>query len=86
MNPLLQAALTSILRWALTLAAGYFVRYGIWSQGDAEVYVTAAAMALLTLGWSLWGKYRTRITILTALELPAGTTEHELGNTMKRQA
>lgn len=75
MNPILSAALGSILRWLLAMGAGVFVQHGIWTDADAQTYVMAASMALLALGLSLWSKYRGRIAFLTALALPAGTTE-----------
>jgi hypothetical protein len=84
MNPLASAAIGSILRWALTFAAGIFVQHGIWSQNDSERYTAAASMALLTLLWSLWQKYRTHLNILTALRLPAGSSQEKLAETVKR--
>lgn len=75
---LLLEALGSILRWLLAFGAGYLVRHGVWSQGAADGYVTAAAtaiaMALVSIGWSLWQKYSARIKLLTALSLPAGSS------------
>src|SRR5687767_5499623 len=78
MNPLLAAALGSILRWLLAFGAGFFVERGIWSSDDAATYVAAAAVALLALAWSLWNKYRGRVKFLTALAMPAGATEAEV--------
>lgn len=78
MNPILSAALGSILRWLLVFLAGYFVQAGIWSGAEAETYVTAAVLGLLGLGWSLWQKYRSRIKLIAALNAPAGTTEGDL--------
>ena len=78
MNPLLQAALGSILRWILALGAGYLVKAGIWTADDASSYVIAAALALLALGWSAWEKYHSRVKILTALWMPRNSTEHEV--------
>lgn len=77
MNPLASAAIGSILRWALAIGAGYLVNANIWTGEEAGIYVTSATMALLSLGLSLWQKYRGRIKLLTALEL-AGATEHEV--------
>ncbi len=68
MNPILSAALGSIIRWALAAGAGYLVKAGIWSGTDAETYVAAGAMAVLGLGWSLYSKYHGRIKLLLALE------------------
>lgn len=78
MNPIVVEALGAILRWLLTLGAGYLVKAGIWTGSAAETYVAAAAMGLLTLGWSLWQKYKTRSRLLTALWMPHGTTEAQL--------
>lgn len=57
MNPLLQQALGAIVRAILTGAAGYFVRHGIWTATDAETYIGAAALFVLSVGWSIWQKY-----------------------------
>lgn len=78
MNPILSAALGSILRWALAAGAGYLVKAGIWTGSDAETYVAAGALGLLGLGWSLWNKYHGRVKFLTALTMPAGTTENDV--------
>lgn len=78
MNPMLVAALTAIVRWAFTFLAGFLVNHAIWSQSDAERYVTAAAIATVTLGFTLWSKYRSRIKLLTALTMPSGSTEQEV--------
>jgi C4-dicarboxylate-specific signal transduction histidine kinase len=77
MNPMAEAALGSILRWAFAIVAGYIVKQGIWSAGDAERYVAAAAIATLSLAWSAWNKYRGRMKLVTALQL-AQATEHQV--------
>ena len=78
MPVLLQQALGSIIRWALTFVAGYLVEHGIWTQADAQTYVAAAALAATALLWSLWQKYKSRIHFTTALEMPAGATEQQV--------
>jgi hypothetical protein len=75
MNPLLSEAIGSILRWLLAGAAGWLVQHGIWTQAQSQTYIMAAALAVLSLGWSLWQKYKSRVHFLTALEVPAGTSE-----------
>lgn len=75
MNPMFQAALGAILRWGLTFLAGWFVQHGIWTGNEAEAYVAGAAVAVLTLLWSLWNKYRSRVKFLTALTMAPGSTE-----------
>ncbi len=78
MNPVLQAALGSILRFAFAALAGYLVKAGIWTGSEAETYVAAGTLAGLGLGWSLWNKYHDRLKLLVALSMPRGTTENEV--------
>lgn len=78
MNPLLVEALGSIVRAALQVGAGWLVGHGIWSQSDAEKYVGALALALITLGWSIWQKHGMRSKLVTALALPAGASEQQV--------
>jgi hypothetical protein len=67
MNPLLVEALGSIIRAGLMILAGYLVKHGIWTDSDAANYVSAAALAIIGLGWSIWQKYKNRLTLVTAL-------------------
>lgn len=78
MNPILQAALGSILRHVLTGAATWLVARGVWTNEDASTYVAATALALLGFGWSFFQKYRAHINILAALDLPAGSDLYDL--------
>lgn len=78
MNPLVQEALGSILRFGLAIGAEWLVEHGVWTQGNASIYVTAASLGILSLGWSFWSKYKSRIHLLTALTMPPGTTEAAL--------
>jgi hypothetical protein len=75
MDPMLTAALGSIIRWALSLVVPYLVSAGIWTADEATAYVTGLSLAILSLGWSLWQKYRSRLRFLEALDAPAGTPE-----------
>lgn len=69
------AAIGAILRWILALGAGYLVSHNIWTSADASTYVTAASLALISLGWSQWQKYSARRVLVTALASPFSTTE-----------
>lgn len=77
MNPILSEAIGSIVRWALAIGAGYIVTAGIWSPEDATKYVAAGALAIIALGWSLWQKYSSRVTLLTALGAGTPLTENQ---------
>jgi hypothetical protein len=72
----------SFVRWFLMLEAGWLIQHGVWSQSQADQYVSFLAAgivtALGTLAWSLWQKYHARVKLLTALASPAGTTPDEL--------
>lgn len=70
MNPMLAAAIGSVARFVLALGAGYLVRGGVWSQSDAALYVEAATLAAISLGWSWWQKYHGRRKLVVALNLP----------------
>ncbi len=70
MNPILQAAIGSIIRWCLALLAGYLVKAGIWTGSDAQTYVAAGSLAILALGWSIWQKFRSQVKGLVASKLP----------------
>jgi hypothetical protein len=78
MSPLAVNALQAIFRWALTLAAGYFIKAGIWDATEAESYVAAGAVALVTLGWSLWQKYHAALYQAIAQMLPHKSTLAEV--------
>lgn len=84
MNPIASAALGSILRWLLALGSGWLVTKGIWTEAEATTYITAAALGILSLGWSLWQKYKSRKTVLTALMMPQGKTEDDVTDFIKQ--
>jgi uncharacterized membrane protein YjjB (DUF3815 family) len=78
MNTMFAAAVGSILRHLLTGAAALLVSRGIWSDAEAATYVSAAAIALVGILWSLWEKHQSRFFLAAALNAPAGTTKEEL--------
>lgn len=75
MNPLLASALGSIVRAMLIFCAGWLVNHGIWTQADAETYAAAASLAIVSVGWSIFQKYKSRVSFLTALQAPQNTSE-----------
>jgi hypothetical protein len=78
MNPILQSAIASILRWLLALGAGFLVKHGIWSSPDADSYIASGSLAIIALGWSLYEKYKSRSKLLVALTMPVGATEGDV--------
>ncbi len=85
MNPLAREAIESIIRAGLQIGAGYFVAHGVWTQAAATTYVAAAAVALVTLGWSIYQKKVANNATLTALTMPSGSTVQELNAVVKAQ-
>jgi membrane protein DedA with SNARE-associated domain len=75
MNPLLMAAVGSIVRHVLTMAAGYLVSHGIWTGQEAEQYVAAGALAMIGVTWAIWQKSAARRKLLLALALPGSSIE-----------
>ena len=84
MSPILQAALGSILRHFLTIAAGYLVAQGIWTEEEAMTYAAAAALGVLGLGWSIWQKSKAHALIEKALDMPQGSSLEQLTDDRRR--
>ena len=78
MNPLAAQALGSIVRAILLLGAGYLVKAGIWTATDTESYVTAASVALIALGWSVWQKHKATLYYEAAKFLGPHSTDADV--------
>lgn len=78
MNPIFSAAVGSVLRHFLTMAAAALVTRGIWTPEDSTTYVAAAALGLLGFGWAMYQKYAAHTKILEALQAPAGSSLDDL--------
>lgn len=83
---LLKSVAGSITRWLLTCVAAYLVDKGAISGSDSELLIAGAGMGLATLAWSLWQKYKGRLTFLAALSLPQTATEEEAKREAKLRA
>jgi hypothetical protein len=83
-NPLVVEALGSIVRAGLNIGAGLLISHGIWSASDAEKYVGALALALISLGWSYWQHSGMRAKFVTAMAMvPVGVTERQVEAAVK---
>lgn len=78
MNPLLADAVGSVIRFALAGVFGYLVTKGVWTEAQASAFLSAAVVGLLTLGWALWTRYRSRVKFLTAAATPYAVSEHQV--------
>lgn len=78
MNPVLQAAIGSIVRHGLMFVASYFVTKGIWTEAEATTYVMGASLAIVTTAWAIWQKSKAHAKIEQALRLPAHSSLEDL--------
>lgn len=94
MDPLLVDILGAAVRWALTLAASWLVQHQFLAADQSSTFVsrflplltskiTMGAALLAPLAWSAVQKIRARIRLNTALELPAGSTAHDVTAAVK---
>lgn len=84
MSPLFQTIVGSVLRWALTLSAGWLVSTGILDQGNADQVTAGVVAALLTVSWGIWQKYVGHKITLTALDAKPGTPLEKIISEAKR--
>jgi hypothetical protein len=85
MNPLLQQALGSIVRFSLAGVFGYLVTKGIWTETEAAEYLGAAVLAILTIGWAIYQKYGSRLKLVTAMAMTEPATEKQIETTIKHR-
>lgn len=64
----------SLVRWLMSGAAGYLIAHGWLTTGQADQLLFTLGLAISAIGLSLWQKYRQKLKLFTALEMPAGST------------
>lgn len=79
--PLILEFLGAVIRFALAGVFGWLVAKGVITADQASRFsaamVASLAMGGATLLWSLWAKYKSRLKLTAALELPKGATEDD---------
>lgn len=85
MSQLLIEFVAVILRWGIASLLAILVDRHVLSPHDGDYFgmefakhAALVAGSLGMLAWGLWAKYRSRIKFMTALEVPAGSTEHQV--------
>lgn len=76
MNPMLNKVLISAVRGGLQLAAGYLVTKGVWSQDQSSEIVSGLAVAIVTVVWSVYEKYKSQ-QLLVTMGAAAGVSENQ---------
>jgi len=74
----------SLTRFALAGVVGWLVNKGVIDGSLGEELLLAAVIGIPTLIWSLWQKYKDRLKFVTALNLPAHSTEDDVKAVIKR--
>ena len=64
--------------------ATWLVSHGVWTHSQARVYVTAASLAILSIGLSLWKNYFSRLKLMVALLHHPGATENQVEDVITR--
>lgn len=90
MSPLMFEALGVLVRWLLTMAGSYLVARHILTADQSDRFTAAIAEHILLyaplaipLLWALFAKYRSRLKLMAARELPAYASDHALAARMK---
>jgi ABC-type enterobactin transport system permease subunit len=74
MNPFIQDVALSVARKALTAVATYLVTSG-WITGEqSERIIVGIALGAVSVGWSIWQRYKDRILLAIGLGLPQGSS------------
>ena len=74
---LLKSILGTFLRAVLASVGGWLIAKGYVTEADWNSLLTGGIMALAAVLWGIWQKYKSRLTFLAALDLPAGSSEEE---------
>lgn len=82
----------AFLRWGITAAISLMLSQQIISAEQGDRFLSAwtspetiayVAGLLLTLAWSCWAKYRSRVKMVTGLAMPPGSSESDVESYMR---
>jgi hypothetical protein len=86
MTTLITSILMGLLRYLLAGVVFWMVENGIATEGQTEQLIAGIAGGVVMLGWLVWVKYKDRLSIVTALAMPEGTTVNHLKAQIKSGA
>ena len=71
----------ALVRWGLTAAGGYLVAHHVLTADQSDRFSSAVVAHVLlyapvaaALAWSVWAKFRQRLRVQIALEMPPGSS------------
>lgn len=86
MNPMVRDLLVSLFRYVLGYVGVWMVARGIITAEQSAAYINefsvGLALAVGVIAAGLWGRYKSRQKLVTALSLPA-TSEHMVKEEVK---
>jgi hypothetical protein len=87
LEALTPTTLAAVLRWVLSMVAGWLIAQGWLNSDQVGEVVAAGVTALVPILWSLIQKYRQAQLVKAALSLPAGATQEQaqLGAALARK-
>jgi hypothetical protein len=80
---LIKAIIGGLVRYALSGVVGWLIARRILTPAQAPALLNAITLAVITVAWGTWRKYKIRKRIKAALALPAGSTPRQLDREMK---
>lgn len=83
MNPLFVDLGGTVVRFLLAGIMGYLVRKGVFTDAQVSSLLSAITVGVLTLGWALYVKYRSRLKFLTAAASPTPLSERQVEQMVK---
>ncbi len=84
MNPLIQQFLGAVIRWLLTFIGTWMVEHGILTADEMPSMVMGFSLLLVTLGWSLYQKWKSKREAFTLGALKQGATLQDAKESIKQ--
>ncbi len=85
MPVVIQKFIGALVAFSLAGTVGYLVAKGVITGDLGKELIEAAVIAVPTLIWRLYQKYKDHLKFLTALDLPAGSTSADVDRAIKSQ-
>jgi hypothetical protein len=72
----------SLVRKLIAMLAVYAADRGLFTNTESDKIIEGVTLLVISVAWTIWNHYQNQLKIATALQLPAGTSEKTLVNTI----